>query len=276
MPDFELEKVTANIGDMALKRRVKEVLKVLDIKAKEKVLDCGCGEGLYLLAINETSQDAEIYGFDIDSASIEIAKKHLAKSTNVDFRIGNICNMPYPDNFFDKICCSEVLEHVEDDKKALKELRRILKPSGRLVITVPNLNFPFLWDPINKIAEIFFKTHITKGFFAGIWNMHLRLYDINEITELVKTAGFEIIKVKTLTHFSLPFNHIILYGLKNLLNSGILPARISNTADKFSYKEENQSKIIKFGYYFLNEIDKLNDNIKNNKSSVSILVEAIK
>lgn len=276
MADLELEKVTANIGDMALKRRVKEVLKALDIKVKEKILDCGCGEGLYLLAINETSQDAEIYGFDIDSASIEIAKKHLAKSTNVDFKIGNICNMPYPDNFFDKICCSEVLEHVKDDKEALSELNRVLKTGGKLVITVPNLNFPFLWDPINKLTEFFLKTHIKDGFFAGIWNMHLRLYSLGGISKLVEMSGFKIKDIKALTHFSLPFNHIILYGLKNLFNSGILPSKISNTADKFSYKLEKQSRLIKFGYYFLNEIDKLNDNTRNNKSSVSILVDAIK
>lgn len=283
--DKRLEDITANIGDMALKRRVKEVLRSLDIKTKETVLDCGCGEGLYLMAMSGIFPDAAINGFDIDTSSMEVAKKHLEKANpdrefsnrvNVDFKIGNICDMPYEDNYFDKICCSEVLEHVEDDRKALNELRRILKPGGKLVVTVPNHNYPFLWDPINKIAETFFKTHIKDGFFAGIWNMHLRLYDINEITGLVENAGFEIKDVKALTHYSIPFNHIILYGLKNLLNSGMLPAGISNTADKFSCKSEKQSRLIKFGYSILKIFDKLNDDINKYKSSVSLLIEAVK
>lgn len=126
---------------MCLKRRVINIIKELDVKENEYVLDCGCGDGLYLTILTELSKGI-LCGFDLDSKGIEKAYVHL-KEKKVDFKIGDICSMPYSDNFFDKIIISEVLEHINDDKKAVKELYRVLKKNGVLLITVPNHNYPF-------------------------------------------------------------------------------------------------------------------------------------
>ena len=124
--------------------------------------------------------------------------------------------------------------------------------------------------------EFFTGKHIKGGFWAGLWNFHDRLYYLDEISKLVESSGFKIIDRKALTHYCVPFNHIILYGLRQILTSGILPEKLSRTADKFRWNEENQSRIIKFGYNLLNRFDKLNDNLPENKSSVNILIKARK
>lgn len=269
----KLDELTSNIGDMALKRRVEKIISELDVKHGEIVLDSGCGDGLYLKTLRELGA-YKIFGYDLEERSLRLAQYNINRTVPVT--CGNICALPFADNTFDKIYCTEVVEHVPEDRKALSELYRVLKPKGVLIVTVPNHNYPFLWDPLNWFMESIGIGYVKSGFWAGIWNMHLRLYYPDEIKEIISSAGFEIRETAALTHYCVPFNHIILYGLKKVLDSGLLPEKMKNTADKFSVKEGKQSGIIKFGYYILNLFDKLNNGISENKSSASVFVKAVK
>ncbi|HDY66927.1 MAG TPA: SAM-dependent methyltransferase [Candidatus Scalindua sp.] len=270
----KLEEVTANIGDMALKRRVKTVVEYLNIRPTDRILDCGCGDGLYLMVINNL-YNCHFYGFDLDEKEVTLAKKNVADDS-VKLTRGDIYHLPYQDGFFDKIILSEVLEHVLDDLRALEEVKRVLKENGLLIITVPNHNYPFLWDPANKILEFLCKRHIQKGFWAGIWRQHLRLYTFSKITQLAKKASFKVEESRALTHYCFPFNHVLLYGLKQILSKSLLSAQMSHTADKFSWQKKSQSKLIKTGYYILNKFDGLNDGISNRRSSVAIALKVVK
>lgn len=270
----KLEFLTANIGDMALKRRVLSIVKGLDISPLDSILDCGCGDGLYLKIIKELS-GAAVSGFDLNGESLRLARGYT-KDMGVPLVQGRIGELPYKDNSFGKIFSTEVLEHVEDDLGALKEILRILKTGGRLIITVPNHNYPFLWDPLNWTLERCLGKHIKSGFWAGIWNMHIRLYYREDIEALIKRAGFKVRAVEFLTHYCVPFNHIILYGLKKLLVSGLLPENMSNTADKFSASKDRQSGLIRMGYKILEFIDRGNDVQDKEMSCAAILVKAVK
>ncbi|MDO8748137.1 MAG: methyltransferase domain-containing protein [Candidatus Omnitrophota bacterium] len=270
----KLGSLTANIGDMALKRRVLSIVKGLNISLFDSILDCGCGDGLYLKTIKELFGVA-IFGFDLNGGSLRLAQGYT-KDMGVPLVQGRIGALPYKDNSFSKIFSTEVLEHVEDDLGALKEILRILKPEGMLIITVPNHNYPFLWDPLNWMLERCLDKHIKSGFWAGIWNMHLRLYYREEIEALIRQAGFKVKAAEFLTHYCVPFNHIILYGLKKLLLSGVLPKGMSNTSDKFSAAKDKQSKLIRLGYRILEIIDRGNDSQSKERSCAAILVKAIK
>lgn len=269
-----LDKLTANIGDMALKRRVRTIISRLGLSFEDRVLDCGCGDGLYLKTISGLVKCA-IVGFDLNRDSLELAYGFI-RGSHIPLVQGNICSLPFKNDSFDKIFSSEVLEHVPDDLCALRNIYKVLKVGGKLIITVPNHKYPFLWDPLNWLLERISGKHVKSGFWAGIWNMHLRLYSAEEIEAQVEKAGFKVRSVEFLTHYCLPFNHVILYAMKQLLNSGVLPEAMRNTADKFRPSEEKQSKAIKFGYRVMNMIDKLNDLFPNYKSSVSICLEAVK
>jgi SAM-dependent methyltransferase len=90
-----------------------------------RVLDAGCGEGVL---VSEYANRLAIEGVD-------------ANYTSAHVRPGSVTALPYDDNSFDRALCLDVLEHLayEDQQRALSELRRVLRPGGEVLISVPNL-----------------------------------------------------------------------------------------------------------------------------------------
>jgi len=100
----------------------------------EKVLDLGCGHGRYLPLFKEKGID--YFGIDSSEKLIKIAKDEYPGEK---FQVGEALNLPFPDNFFDKIYSIAVLHHVPSEEfrlQFLKEVRRVLKPKGLLILTV--------------------------------------------------------------------------------------------------------------------------------------------
>lgn len=118
-----------------LDRRLKMARGLVDFNDK-RILDAGCGIGMFMEKFSEFSND--VYGFEPDPRKVEIAKK---KFRNV--AVSGAEKLPYKDNFFDIIWFHEVLEHVDDDRKSVRELVRVLKPGGKLIIFTPNRLWPF-------------------------------------------------------------------------------------------------------------------------------------
>jgi ubiquinone/menaquinone biosynthesis C-methylase UbiE len=268
----------ANVGDMAFKARIKMIFEYLNVQPGDKVLDCGCGEGFYLKLLEKLYPEAKFWGVDYDPEILGRAKREV--SARVKLMQGDIYRLPFKKNYFDKIILSEVIEHLDDDLKALRLVKNILKKGGALAITVPNANYPFFWDPVNKVLEKVFKTHVKQGFWAGIWNMHLRLYDYDQLISLCKKAGLKISRADLMTHHCFPFNHLFLYGFKQILNKGVLPEKMSLSADKFTWEKADKNQkldVVKLGYRFLNWVDSFNDRqFSPEKSSVGLAIKAVK
>ena len=211
-------RIKSNAFNLIFGRSDKKII----IKARPKVtaliLDAGCGRGFYLRAISLYDFPQEIYGIDTNKIYL-VKARQSCNDKRVRLKEISIYDTKYPSNFFDFIICSEVLEHLDDDRKALVELKRILKSNGSLIITVPNYNFPFLWDPFNWILMRFFKTHINKSIWwlAGIWADHKRLYTKEDIANKVKEY-FKIADQKLFLYWCWPFSHFLLYGIgKNIV-----------------------------------------------------------
>jgi len=103
-----------------------------------KILDIGCGTGH--LAGELMKRGYEAWGVDLSDAMVEYAREHY----NPDrFRVGDIEHIPFPDNTFDGVVCLGVMEYLEKDEPAVREMWRVLKPGGRAVITTPNIACPF-------------------------------------------------------------------------------------------------------------------------------------
>lgn len=202
--------------DMALKNRAIEVLKNLNIKENDRILDVGCGWGYYLNMICKliSKKKVKLYGLDRHAGSIKNAEDRLKNSCNIELVEGDVCNMPFRNSHFNTVIASELIEHVDDDFIALKEIYRVLKKGGEVIITVPNSNYPFFWDPLNWLLTKFFKIHIKNGLFAGMWAKHERLYSYNEVTSLLQKSKFKIKKAYAITRWCVPFNHLLLYGNK--------------------------------------------------------------
>lgn len=270
---IKLEKLLKNVGDMALKRRARKIVEGLKLGEGDNILDLGCGDGFFLYLLSNLSVKVTLTGFDNDKRVLNNARRNLGPK-KLKLLYGTAVKMPFSNNIFDKVIMTEVLEHIDDDKKALSEVYRILKLNGVLVLTVPNYNFPFLWDPINWTLQNLFGTHIGGiGFFAGIWARHLRLYKRNDLEKLVKKVGFKIEQVEELTARVLPFNHYLVNLVARLLYDIKPTPRISDPLSKF--KDVDKPLLVKLSFYLVNVFDRLND-ISPGKNGLNIYIRARK
>lgn len=261
-----------NIGDMALKRRAFRIIQGLELKNGDKVLDLGCGNGYYSYLFSKLNLSLKITGIDRHVNAIEDAKRDV-REKNVEFILGDAEKLPFSENSFDKIVMSEIIEHVKDDTGVLKEAKRVLKSGGILALTTPNKGYPFLWDPINWFLEYFFNFHIKSGFFAGIWNQHIRLYKPEEIEKKLEKVGFKVTSSKLLTGWCLPFNHYLLNLGCRLLYNKKLSQGLLQDINKFSESKNKKTQLARFLFWLVNTFDKLND-IFPNSFGVSIFITA--
>lgn len=111
----------------------KTVLNQLQNLSIENVLDVGCGEGFTLNKLKKNNIGKKYLGIDYSKTAIEIGKRLYPE---LDLKTGDIYKLEFKDNSFDLVICSEVLEHLENPLKALKELIRV---SGKyILLSVPN------------------------------------------------------------------------------------------------------------------------------------------
>ena len=109
----------------------RKTLLLAEARPGERVLDLGCGAGAFLTALREAGADP--VGVEIAEAAVE-----RARTTGVEVRLLEPDGtLPFGHGEFDLVWCSEVLEHVPDALALLQETRRVLKPGGRLLLTVP-------------------------------------------------------------------------------------------------------------------------------------------
>lgn len=165
-------------------RRFKEVKNFLnDIKAK-KILDIGCHGGRFTFEISQKFSGSSIDGIDISPVAINFAKK---KYPTIHFQVARAEKLPFPTNRFDLVTCLEVLEHVKDPVKVLKEIKRVLKKEGNFIVLIPTMNllFRLIW---------FTWVHLGPG---RVWrHTHVQKFENDSLDNLLEQAGFKIIKRK--------------------------------------------------------------------------------
>lgn len=163
--------------------RFKEVGEMVSV-TRGKILDIGCADGTFTKVILEKSKAKKIIAIDVLSSSIAFAKKRFARSEKLSFKIADAHELPFNSKEFDGVFCLEALEHVEDPKKVVSEIYRVLKPGGYAIVLVPSENFLFhyivwpLW-----------------GLWRGrIWKgTHLNNFSADKLVRLLEKEGFVIL-----------------------------------------------------------------------------------
>ncbi|MEU3766387.1 class I SAM-dependent methyltransferase [Amycolatopsis keratiniphila] len=116
-----------------------------------RILDAGCGAGPLFEALRD--RGAIVTGFDSSAKMLELARKRLGD--DAELRIADISKpLPFPDGAFDDVIAALVLHYLEDWTAPLAEIRRVLKPGGRLIMAV---NHPIIYKLIDPEAD-YFKT----------------------------------------------------------------------------------------------------------------------
>ena len=234
--------LTGNEADIAFRRRVRTIMEWIPPEAGATVLDVPCGRGFYLHRYVYVEPKCAVIGAELDPVVLRQGRRAVT-SLGVPLTNASIDALPFRDGSFDAVICSEVLEHLDDDVAGLRDVLRVLRPGGTVAITVPNADYPFWWDPINKTLEALTGRHIRRGPLAGIWAGHKRLYTRDGLRRAVLAAGLEIIDERSFTHHCLPFSHNLVYGLgKPLLEHDVLPRRLALEADRHEFANSTGSR----------------------------------
>jgi SAM-dependent methyltransferase len=149
------------------RRLLAAIIRELGIALDRPVLDVGTSTGTNLRMLREIGF-AQPKGLDASPEAIQFCQsKGLGP-----VELGNICNMPFAENSFDLVLATDVIEHVEDDSAAVKEIHRVLVPGGVTIITVPA--FQFLWGTQDRLAH------------------HLRRYRAEQVLRIVRGTQLRV------------------------------------------------------------------------------------
>ena len=151
---------------------------IFSINGGEKVLDVGCGPGRHSWHVCKLDH-CKLYAMDLDVESLEkniymlsrIAQEN-GSDGNWTVLQGDVQTLPFEDGTFDKIICSEVLEHVIDDEQGVRELVRVLKEGGEIAVSVPDRMMETIYW---KLSEAY---HTNPG-------GHIRIYKKKQLIELL-------------------------------------------------------------------------------------------
>jgi 2-polyprenyl-3-methyl-5-hydroxy-6-metoxy-1,4-benzoquinol methylase len=160
------------------RRVVAAQLERLDIPAGATALDAGCGGGLLLA---ELARHAEAYGVDADAESVALARAAVGDDR---VQVARLEALPFPDARFDLVMSMDVLEHLDDDRAALRELRRVTRPGGRMLVSVPAL------------PALFSSHDVAAG--------HRRRYRRRDLVAAAGETGWRLREAKSFNSFLLP------------------------------------------------------------------------
>lgn len=160
-----------------------------------KILDLGCNIGNFSSALAKKYPHADIVGVDNVDCMIETAQALYGSMPNLTFRAMSAAELNFSDNEFDCVCFLEVIEHLDDPVRAIKEIRRVLKPGGKLILSTNNVYYSrflfrqFVYDLFKRKPKLMI--HINEK-----WGSHIFAWDISTLCTLLKHQGFDY-----LSHF---------------------------------------------------------------------------
>lgn len=180
-------------GELSLVKR--HEVDLLGVEPGMRVLDAGCGRGEVLLECSR--RGADVAGIDYSIAAVELSRETLAAVHGADVRQGEVTDLPWPPESFDRILFADVLEHLTPAQtdSALAEFLRVLRPEGRLLVhTAPNRLFRRIaWPvlkPLMKLAGAGDAAASLDEYMADVLRYHVNEQSPGSLRRAVRRAGF--------------------------------------------------------------------------------------
>jgi SAM-dependent methyltransferase len=170
---------------------LERVVALLRLPARARILDAGCGSGRNMV---ELAHHGTVTGIELSATSVSLAR---ARNTGEVIE-GSVLQMPFAADSFELAASLDVIEHLEDDLSALRELRRVVAPGGALLVTVPA--YQWLWSGHDEI------------------NHHHRRYTRRSLVRVAEQAGWELVRTTYFNSLLLPVA-IALRGLDRFSSS---------------------------------------------------------
>lgn len=181
------------IQRLLIKHFYSEFISMIEPLKPNKILDAGCGEGFSLNKLKENNIGKKLEGLEYSKTAINLGEKVFPQ---INIKRGSVYDIPYKRDSFDIVVCTEVLEHLEDTKKALSEIMRVSRKYA--IFSVPN-------EPFFMLSNLLRGKNLKR---FGNDEGHLNHWTIYSFQKLLNKNGFKIKKLK------LPFPWILVLAEK--------------------------------------------------------------
>lgn len=171
-----------------------DLVELAEPRPNERVLDVACGTGIVArLAAERVGEGGTVCGLDVNEDMLDVARRAPAgASPSIEWRQGDVGELPLPDASFDLVTCQQGLQFFCDRGRALREMRRVLAPSGRLALSMLR---PLAHHPV--YAALADALERTVGTDAGaMMRSPFPESDAAELRELVSSAGLADVRIR--------------------------------------------------------------------------------
>ena len=164
----------------------KDLIRLAELQPGERILDVACGTGIVArLAAKKVGDKGTVAGLDVNPGMLAVARNVTEPDQSIDWYEAGAEAIPLPDETFDAVLCQMGLQFMTDQPAALREMRRVLVPGGRIIVNVPGPASK-IFRELSKAME---QTISTEA--AGFVNQVFSIHDTAEIQQLMNESGFK-------------------------------------------------------------------------------------